>query len=127
MSEIKKGNYLLEILVSVFVSVVLSLLLIVIAAFVIKFFNIDSDAIIIINQIIKCLAITVSSLICLKLPNNGWIRGFIVGTLYTVVAFVVFSLLNGSFVLGLSLLNDLVFGGITGMISGIVAVNIRHK
>ncbi len=41
------------------------------------------------------------------------------------LSFVVFSALDNNFVFGLSLLNDSVLGAVAGMISGIIAVNIR--
>ena len=127
MSKEKKGNYIFETIVAVFVALIISLILVVIAAFAIKLFNISDKAIVIINQVIKGLSILLAGLICLKLPNNGWLRGFIVGLVYVLLAFVVFSLLSGEFSFGLSLLNDAVLGGVSGLISGIIAVNIRKK
>ena len=127
MSEQKKGNYFLETIIAVFVALIISLILVVVAAFAIKLFNIPDNAIMIINQVIKGLSILIAGLICLKLPNNGWLRGFIVGLVYILLAFVVFSLLSGEFTFGLSLLNDAVLGGVSGLISGIIAVNIRKR
>lgn len=127
MSEQKKGNYFLETIIAVFVALIISLILVVVAAFAIKLFNIPDNAIMIINQIIKGLSILISGLICLKLPSNGWLRGFIVGLVYILLAFVVFSLLSGEFTFGLSLLNDAALGGVSGLISGIIAVNIRKR
>ena len=122
----KKGNYLVETLIAVFAAVVISLLLVIVAAFIIKLCNIGDGAIMVINQIIKGISILLACLVCLRLPSNGWIRGFIVGTVYIALAFVIFSLLSGEFVFDLSLLNDCVLGGVSGLISGIIAVNIRR-
>ncbi|MCH5164546.1 MAG: TIGR04086 family membrane protein [Clostridiales bacterium] len=127
MSNEKKGNYFLETIIAVFVALIISLLLVVIAAFAIKLFNISDSAIVIINQVIKGLSILLAGIFCLKLPNNGWLRGFILGLIYVLLAFVVFSLLSGEFTFDLTLLNDAVLGGVSGLISGIVAVNIRKK
>lgn len=127
MSEQKSGKYVLETVIAVFVALIISLILVVVAAFAIKLFSIPDNAIMIINQVIKGLSILVAGLICLKLPNNGWLRGFIVGLVYILLAFVVFSLLSGEFTFGLSLLNDAVLGGVSGLISGIIAVNIRKR
>lgn len=123
----KRGSYIFETLIAIFVAIVISLLLVVVAAFMIKLFNAPDTAIVIINQVIKGLSILLSCLICLRLPHNGWLRGFIVGLIYVAVAFVVFSLLSGEFIIDLSLLNDCVLGGVTGLISGIIAVNIRKR
>lgn len=126
MSE-KKGNYFLETIIAIFVALIISLILVVIAAFAIKLFNISDSAIVIINQVIKGLSILIAGVICLKLPHSGWLRGFILGLLYILLAFVVFSLLSGEFVFDLTLLNDAVLGGVSGLISGIIAVNIRKR
>ena len=126
MSE-KKGNYFLETIIAIFVALIISLILVVIAAFAIKLFNISDSAIVIINQVIKGVSILLAGVICFKLPHSGWLRGFILGLLYILLAFVVFSLLSGEFVFDLTLLNDAVLGGVSGLISGIIAVNIRKR
>ncbi len=127
MTKQKNGSYVLETIIAVFVALIFSLILVVIAAFAIKLFNIDDSAIRIINQVIKGLSILLAGIICLKLPHNGWLRGFIVGVLYILVAYVVFSLLAGEFIFDLTLLNDTVLGGVSGLLSGIIAVNIRRR
>lgn len=127
MTKQKNGSYVLETIIAVFVALIFSLILVVIAAFAIKLFNIDDGAIRIINQVIKGLSILLAGIICLKLPHNGWLRGFIVGVLYILVAYVVFSLLAGEFIFDLTLLNDTVLGGVSGLLSGIIAVNIRRR
>lgn len=121
----RKGNYVIETLTAVFVAIVISLLLVVAAAFIIKLTNAPESAIVIINQVIKGVSILLACLFCLRLPHNGWIRGFCVGLIYIAIAFVVFSLLGGGFEFSLNLLNDCVLGGVSGLISGIIAVNIR--
>jgi len=118
-------NYVVEVLKGVVVALITSLALILVAAFVIKIFNIDSKYIPLINQIIKSLSILISALICFKLTQNGWLRGLVLGVSYILFAFIVFSLLDGGFSFGFSLISDLLFGGISGIISGIISVNIR--
>ena len=124
-SETKKSNGILEILKAVIVALILSLVLILLASFIVKLANIDTKYLSIINQIIKGVSVLVACLICLKTPSGGWARGIIVGIIYIALAFVVFSLLNGKFVFDLSIVNDLAIGSITGLLSGIIAVNIR--
>ena len=45
---------------------------------------------------------------------------------YCITTFIIFSLLDGEFKIGLCLLNDIALGAISGLISGIIAVNIRN-
>ncbi len=114
-----------EVIKSVIVAVIISLVAILLVAFMIKLFNISTTAIPIINQVIKGLSVLIACLICIRTPSNGWIKGIVVGLLYVMLAFVIFSLLDGQFKFGLNILNDVAIGGVTGMISGIIAVSIR--
>lgn len=122
----KSSGYIIEVIKALIIGIILSLVLILVAAFIIKICNIPTGAIPIINQVIKGLSILVGCLLALKLPHNGWVRGIVVGLLYIVVSFIIFSLLDGKFEWGLNILNDIALGSITGMLSGIIAANI-HK
>lgn len=121
----KKRSYVLEMLKAMIVALIITLALILISAFAIKLFNVPTEYISIFNQVIKGVSIFVAALICLKAPNGGFIRGIILGILYILLSYVVFSLFNGKFEFGISLLNDAVLGAVTGLISGIIAVNLR--
>lgn len=121
-------HYIQEIVKAVVVAVIISLAAILIMAFVIKAANIATGVIPIINQVIKGVSILTACLICLKLPGNGWVRGIVVGLIYIVLAFVIFSLLNGAkFSFGLNVLNDVALGAISGLISGIIASLVRGR
>lgn len=126
MSEISgKRSYVVEILKALIFAFIVTLILILLAAFVIKLFSLSTDAVSIINQVIKCVSVLMAALICFKLPDNGYLRGMALGGAYFLFTYVVFSLLNGSFSLSLSELNDLTLGVVSGLISGILAVNLR--
>lgn len=121
----EKKSVILEIIKSVIVAIIISLVALLIMALFIKLLSIDSKYISIINQIIKGVSIFAACLICVKIPVNGWIKGIVIGICYILLAFIVFSLLDGKFKFGLNILNDVALGAITGLISGIVAVAIR--
>lgn len=122
------GKFFKPLLKGSLMALSFSLILICIFAFVLRFFDIPEEAIKPVNQIIKIVSILLGTLIGMKgCKEMGLITGFFIGILYTVLAFVVFSLLNGGFNFERSLINDLIFGGITGGICGIVAVNFRKK
>ncbi len=127
MEKVKKQNksYAIEMLKALIIALIISLVAVLIMAFFIKVFNIPTSAISIINQIIKGLSILIAALIAFTLPKNGWLRGIIFGILYSLLTFVVFSLLDeDGFKIGLSLLNDVSLGAVTGLISGIITVNL---
>lgn len=120
-------GYVFEIVKANIIALIFALIAVLLSALVVKIFNITDKAIPIINQVIKSLSILLGCLLSLKKPNNGWLRGMICGFIFVWISFVVFSLLDSKFVFGLSLLNDCVLGMVTGMISGIIAVNIRKR
>ena len=124
-SEITVKNYVFEIVRALIAALVVTLALILLAAFCIKTFNVPTGTIPIKNSVIKGVSVLFSTLVFLRLPDSGYIRGFVVGILYIALSFVTFSLFNGEFKFGISLLNDFAFGAIAGIIGGIIAVNIR--
>ena len=119
------GRYALELVKALVVSIIITLALVLISAFIVKAFSVKTSYISIINQVIKGVSVLVSSLICLRLPSNGYIRGIILGVAYILLSYLVFSLFNGSFSGGISILNDLTLGAVSGLLSGIIAVNLR--
>ena len=119
--------YLLEIVMTVVIALILSLLLVLLFAFLIKMLNLETDIIPIFICGIKIVSILTASIFCLKRPNVGWIRGASAGIIYILLSFFVFSILGGEFTFGLGLLNDVAIGMVAGIISGVIAVNVRSR
>ena len=120
-------GYVFEIVKANIIALVIALFAILFSALAVKLFNVSDSAIPIINQVIKSASIFIGCLVALKKPNNGWLRGVICGLTFVLLSFVVFSTLQNNFVFGLSLLNDCALGMVSGMLSGIIAVNIRNR
>ena len=121
----KDRGYVFEIVKANIIALIFALIAILISALIVKIFAVSDGAIPIINQVVKSGYIFIGCIFSLKKPNNGWLRGLICGFVFMCLSFVVFSALDNNFVFGLSLLNDCVLGAVAGMISGIIAVNIR--
>lgn len=118
----------LNILKGSLISLALSLVLILIFAFFIKYVAVPENAIKPINQVIKGISLLVGIFIALKKSSQmGLINGLLIGLTYTILAFVVFSILDGHFEFSKTLVNDLLFGGIIGGICGVIAVNFKKK
>ncbi len=119
---------ILNIIKGSFWGVAFSLVCILIFALIIKFTSISEKAIQPVNQIIKVLSILFACYVVgKKIKKGGVFVGLFTGLLYTIVAYIIFSILDGHFSFGLSLLNDIAFGGIIGLISGILCINLRNK
>lgn len=128
VQETEKSKLWLRILKGSLVSLALSLVLILIFAFFIKYVAVPEGAIKPVNQIIKGISLLVGTFVALKKSNQmGLISGLLIGLSYTILAFVVFSILDGNFEFSKTLVNDLLFGGIIGGICGVIAVNFKKK
>lgn len=121
-----KPNIVLQLTKSTFWALSFALLSILIFAFVIKYTSISSSAIQPINQIIKGLSILIGCFVFGKrIKTKGWLWGALIGALFTIFSYIVFSILNGSFSVNITLLYDIVFGAIMGMLAGIIGISLR--
>lgn len=110
------------------ISLAVSLVGILIFAFIIKYVAVPTSTIKPVNQVIKGVSLLVGTYISLrKTDKMGLITGLLIGLFYTILAFLVFSILDGNFEFSKTLVNDLLFGGIIGAICGVIAVNLRRK
>lgn len=121
----EKKNFWTGIVKSSIYSLSFTLILILLFALLIKFVNIPDNFILPINQVIKVLSIFLGCFIGLKKTNKGFIKGMLVGLVFTIFAFLIFSLIGGTFNFNLMVLVDILFGLLIGGISGIIVVNIR--
>lgn len=115
------------ILKGVIYSITISLILIVIFAVLIKLFDVLADYIIPINQVIKIISLFFGCYIGLKGCDKGLIKGMIIGGLYSVLSYFIFSILCGEFNFGLTSVTDLLFAILIGGICGMLAVNFKRK
>ena len=129
MEKVKQNdnkNIFLTGLKGSLISVCVSLVAILLFAFIIKLTGMSKGLIKVINQIIKIVSIFLGTFFILrKTGQKGLVTGIIVGLLYTIIAFVVFSILNGKFAFDITLLIDIVFGVAMGAICGAICVNLK--
>lgn len=121
----KSNINILKLILSSVVSVIVSLGLILIFALVIKWFNLGDAVINPVNIVIKLLSIALGVFIATKDGSRGLIKGAIIGVIYIVCCYVIFSSLLGSFSFSLSNVWDILFGAISGAILGIMFVSIK--
>ena len=116
-------NVVFSFVKGLIVATLISLGLIVLFAFCFGWFSLPDASIVPVNLAIKGLSVLVGSLIAVSGNSKGLLKGFVFGLCYVVVAFVVFSLLAGTFSFELSVLLDMAFAGLLGGIVGIIKVN----
>lgn len=125
--SLKRTSAAWEFVKTLIIAIIFTMLLVLIFAIIVRFCSVESKYIPIVNQVIKCLSIVSAILLCFSKRPNGWFRGFLFGVVYALAAFLVFSTFSGKFDFGIKLLNDCVLGGVTGLIGGIIAVNVKKE
>ena len=104
-----KASFFLTTLKGALYALSVCLIGILIFAFILRFVAVGDNLIKPINQVIKTLSILIGTFIALKKSKDmGLISGLIIGFMFTIIAFVAFSVLDGHFEFGISLLNVLV-------------------
>ena len=125
---LKSNSMVISSLKGSLIATCVSLVGILFFAFIVKLFGITDGFLKPVNQIIKAISIMIGTFITLKKDNEkGMFKGLIIGIIYTLLAFLVFSILNGSFNFDKSLLTDVIFAGVTGAICGVITINIKKK
>ncbi len=123
-----KVSFFVQVLKGALMALSVCLIAILIFAFVLRFVAVSDSLIKPINQVIKTISILIGTFYGLKKSKDmGLISGLVIGLMFTIISFIAFSALDGSFEFGISLINDCLFGSIIGGVCGIIAVNLRKK
>ena len=123
----KKNNFLITTLKGALFALCVSLILVLVFAFLLRFIAISDTVISPVVSIIKGISILIGVWLGMKKTKEmGFLNGLLIGFVYVIFSFLCFSILDGfRFEFSKTLLNDLIFGTIIGGISGIIAVNFR--
>ncbi len=129
MQKLKSINFssFLSILKCCLFGVVVTLLGVVLFAFVLKFVDLSSIVISSVNDVIKSISIFIMVL-CIKKSNDGKLlfKAILGGFLYAIISFVIFSILNGGIQFNLSFVYDLLFAVIVAVICSVI-LNIMSR
>ena len=115
-----------EILRAVVISVISVLTGILIFSVVVKTALLNGEIIKTVNQFIKTISIFLGCFFAIK-KDKGLIKGIIVGVVFTIVVYTLFAIMGSGFSLGGAFFIDLAFCIAIGLISGVIAVNLRKK
>ena len=108
------------------VSLLSSVMLVFIFAIILSSVSVSTSFIKPINQVIKGISLAIGSLIALK-GDKGLLKGAIFGAVYSVLSYILFSLIAGSFTVDFHVLLDLIFCVGIGALVGVVKVNVIKK
>ena len=130
MEKIKsfKFSSFLNIIKCSLLAILITLIGIVVLAVILKFVDLNSTTIHYINDVIKAIAIFI---MVLSVKRNSedklLIKSVVAGIIYAVLCFIIFSILNGSFMLNLGFIYDLLFSIIVAVIASIILNILKRK
>jgi putative membrane protein (TIGR04086 family) len=114
-----------DIVKGILYSVIISIIFILVYALIIKYSNINDSGIVIGNYIIKALSIFIGTLLGVKNISKGAFKGFLIGLIYIVLSFFLFSLISKSLDFKSITIYDILGSVIIGLLSGIITVNLK--
>ena len=114
-----------EIFNGVIFSLIISVLTVIVFAIIVKFANLSSKTVEIVNIALKIISILTGTLLAVGSGRQGLFKGGIIGLLFVLVSYLVFSLINGSFSVNPLTAFDVIFCLVAGLLSGVFAVNVR--
>ncbi|MBE5731395.1 MAG: TIGR04086 family membrane protein [Clostridiales bacterium] len=120
-------KYIRECALALVVSILFSLVLVLLSAMLFKIFGFDAKFVSVFNVVIKILSILIASIVCFKTPSDGWIRGIVFGGLFILFSHVLYGIISSSLTFGLSFFPDLVLGVVSGLVGGILSVNLKKR
>jgi len=131
LEKIKGANFKSEFWLSVFkgalLSLVIAMVLILIFAFIVKWTSLSEGIINPINQIIKVICIFFGVVLAMKKNTSKfWLRGIAVGAIFSILSFVLFSMMNDfNFTFEISNLWDLLFTTLLGLLCSIIVYFLK--
>ena len=108
-------------------SIILSLVLVLICAMFAKIFTFDVGVVLILNVVIKVVALIVGEALSFRCAENGWIRGLLNGCFFAVLSNVLYGAISSKISFGIDFLADLAVCAVAGLLGGIIAVNLRKR
>ena len=116
-----KNSNLLIYTKAIFLGIIVSLIGLLAFALVMKFVILSDNFISAVNQGIKAVSLFIAIKYVSKFYTDKLIvRSLVIGLLYAIFAYLIFSILNGSFVFNMGTLTDILFAVITAFICGII-------
>lgn len=123
-SESSFAAHLIQIAKAVVLAVLFCVVAVLIFSLVLKFASLSETVVKPVNQCIKAFAILFGCFFSLR-GEKGWLKGLASGILTVMLTYLVFAMVGGDFSLSWLILAELAFGAVAGLLSGIVAVNVR--
>ncbi|MCF6465915.1 TIGR04086 family membrane protein [Clostridium sp. Cult2] len=121
--SLDRGIYILK---SLAISFVLTLILVLIVSTLLTYTSLKESKIPLLNTMIMIFSITIGSIyMAIKVEENGWLNGGIIGGLYFIILILLNYLFIKPFMLDIYSISKFFIALTTGIIGGIIGVNIK--
>lgn len=115
-----------DILRASLIALLISLVLVLAFALIVRRASLDGTALTIGNYVIKAVAVLIGVCVGFKGTSGGAVKGALTGLLYMLLCVFVFAVADGFKSANFNFA-DLLTTVITGIIAGIISVNIPHR
>ncbi len=122
----KKKDYVSQIFKGVVTAVLVTLIGVLLFAFILSFVDLSGAVIKPVNQFIKLSAVFLGCFFSIK-DDGAVLKGGLIGLLSTVFCFLLFCLIAGAVTSWLGFLIDVVFGTVMGVLSGVITAIFSRK
>lgn len=120
--KLSKPIYLIK---GVLLSYLVTIVLIIIFSLLITYTSISENKAILLNTIVMITSITFGSVyVAYKVKERGWINGGLVGIIYYLILIILNLLLLEPIVFDMFSVSKLIIATITGIIGGIIGINV---
>ena len=122
----KSNSNLIKIIKGSVIAIVLSLIFLTIYAAILSFTSVSETTMVPVVLVLTGLSILIgSSMSSISIKRQGIINGGLVGLIYVLFLYIVSSIAGIGFALNMNAIIMLVVGIITGMLGGVIGVNMK--
>ena len=126
IEDISKDKNSIKIIKGTIIAFVLSLILLTIYATLLSFTSISETTMVPVVISITGVCILIgSSISSIHIKKQGLLNGALVGLIYMLALYILSSIIFSSFVLNVNSIIMIIVGVVTGMIGGVIGVNMK--
>ena len=126
ISAKEKNNNIIKIIKGSAIAIVLTLILLSIYAILLSTTSISESTMVPVVLVITGISILIgSSMSTVSIKSRGMLNGFLVGFIYMTVLYIISSIMLVGFEFNLNSIIMLIIGAVTGMVGGVIGVNIK--
>ncbi len=122
--QVKENNTISRIVKGIGISLVITIISLIIFAIILTYTSVGENVIKPVTMLITAISILVgSSIENTKIKKNGLMNGAIIGLFYTLVIYIMSSILNWKFSINAQSIIMAIIGIVFGILGGIIGVN----